>query len=97
MTFRVRIDDKTFQQLMDDMPDAVRDSWRLTGDYFKRITPIRSGNARRRTRANQREIIADYPYAKRLDNGYSKQAPEGMTVPSYAYFRQQLNAYLRRI
>jgi hypothetical protein len=97
VTIRLRINDRQFQQLMDDMPDAVRDSWRLTGAYFKRVTPKRSGNARKRTRTTQREIIAEYPYANRLDNGYSKQAPDGMTTPSVKYFQQQLNSYLRRV
>lgn len=49
---------------------------------FKSLTPIRSGNARRRTNLRGKDtIVADYAYAERLDDGYSKQAPRGMTVP----------------
>jgi hypothetical protein len=39
---------------------------------FVKNTPIRSGNARRKTRLQKDTIIAAYPYAQRLDEGYSK-------------------------
>ena len=46
------------------------------------LTPIDKGNARRKTRLKNKDTIeANYPYAKRLDEGYSKQAPDGMTKP----------------
>jgi hypothetical protein len=56
-------------------------------DFFKKETPIRSGNARRKTRLQGQTIKADYPYAKRLDNGWSKQAPEGMSDPTINYIQ----------
>lgn len=46
-------------------------------DYFKSVTPIRTGNARRRTRLSGDTIRADYAYAVPLDNGHSKQALQG--------------------
>jgi hypothetical protein len=49
---------------------------------FRASTPIRSGNARRSTVMVGNEIRAQYPYATRLDQGYSKQSPEGMTQPT---------------
>ena len=30
----------------------------------------------------QDTIVADYPYARKLDKGSSKQAPQGMTDPT---------------
>lgn len=57
-------------------------------DYFHDITPVRSGNARRNTRLQGDEIVANYPYAKRLDEGYSKQAPNGMTKPTEAKIQE---------
>jgi hypothetical protein len=51
---------------------------------FVALTPIarvNGGNARRNTRLQNSTIIADYPYAQRLDDGYSRQAPQGMTRP----------------
>ena len=60
---------------------------------FKRLTPIDTGNARNRTRLSGKSIFAEYPYAERLDNGYSKQAPKGMTEP----FRKWLEQRIQRI
>lgn len=58
---------------------------------FQKLTPIRSGNARRRTQLrNQKTIVADYPYAQRLDTGYSRQAPNGMTQPFARWFQQRV-------
>jgi hypothetical protein len=48
---------------------------------FKRLTPVRSGNARRKTTLRSDTIDANYAYAQRLDSGWSKQAPDGMTKP----------------
>jgi len=61
------------------IPDRVIDA---ATDYFRDITPRRTGNARRRTRRQGDEIQAVYPYAQRLDEGYSRQAPQGMTEPT---------------
>ena len=40
------------------------------------------GNARRKTVLRNNEIQANYPYAQRLEDGYSSQAPIGMTDPT---------------
>jgi hypothetical protein len=60
--------------------------------YFKEVTPVKSGNARKQTTSSGNEIRASYAYAKRLDNGYSKQAPDGMVKPTVDY----LNAYIKK-
>jgi len=59
-------------------------------DYFKRETPVRSGNARSRTRLQGNEIRAEYPYAQRLDEGYSNQAPQGMTKPTEKFIQEYI-------
>jgi hypothetical protein len=57
---------------------------------FVKLTPIDTGNARRKTSLNTRQVIeANYPYAQRLDQGWSKQAPQGMTKPFEAWQAQQ--------
>jgi hypothetical protein len=60
---------------------------------YKRLTPVRSGNARRKTTVSGNAIQANYPYAGRLDEGYSKQAPKGMTEP----FEQWLEKHISKI
>jgi hypothetical protein len=58
---------------------------------FKSLTPIDTGNARRNTRlVNNDTIEANYPYAVPLDNGHSKQAPQGMTKPFEKWVRGKL-------
>lgn len=55
---------------------------RVAYNEFKKQTPVRSGNAKRNTRLKDNEIQANYAYATRLDNGWSSQAPNGMTEPT---------------
>ena len=64
--------------------------------FFKAHTPIRTGNARSRTVIKNDTIVAAYPYAQRLDNGYSSQAPDGMSRPTEAYIKKRLDAILKR-
>lgn len=65
---------------------------RVGYEYFRRITPIDSGQARKNTRLVNNEIRAEYPYAVRLDQGWSRQARQGMVKPTIKY----LTDYIRR-
>ena len=57
---------------------------------FVQETPVRSGNARRNTNLrNKKQIQANYPYSQRLDEGYSKQSPEGMVKPTEEFIKQR--------
>jgi len=61
-------------------------------DVFYDTTPVRTGNARRNTKLTGANVIqAQYPYADKLDRGYSRQAPQGMIKPTLAYVRRRLN------
>ena len=57
-------------------------------EHFKSTTPKRSGNARRNTNFDNDSIRGDYDYVNRLNNGYSKKAPKGMTNPTIAFIRR---------
>lgn len=57
---------------------------------FVKETPIRTGNARRSTSLKANSIDANYGYAAALNQGRSRQAPNGMTDPTIEYARQQL-------
>jgi hypothetical protein len=59
-------------------------------DYLKGITPIDSGNARRSTQLKGKTIEGNYAYAQRLDQGYSKQAPKGMTEPTKKFVDKRI-------
>lgn len=65
------------QQKLNKLPDEAY-------KVFVSETPIRSGNARRNTKLKKssKQIQANYPYAQRLDQGWSKQSPDGMVKPT---------------
>ena len=63
--------------------------------YFKKITPIDTGNARSRTRLTGNTIRANYDYAKRLDEGYSNQSPKGMTEPTKEFIEKELRKIMK--
>jgi hypothetical protein len=64
--------------------------------HFKKITPIDTGNARRRTKFENRNTIAgNYDYANRLNTGWSKQARDGMTDPTIEYIRSLVKRITR--
>lgn len=66
-------------------------------DYWKKNTPKRSGNARRKTKlVNNKTISANYDYAKRLDQGYSKKAPDGMSKPTLSFVKNLVSLILKR-
>ena len=62
---------------------------------FVKNTPIRSGNARRNTKLKGKNVIhARYPYAQRLDEGYSKQSPDGMSKPTEEFIQKRVKQIL---
>ena len=73
---------KMYQQVQALPQDAYQ--------YFVSITPIDSGNARRSTRLQNKTIQANYPYAKRLDEGWSKQAKNGMVKPTQEFIKKRI-------
>lgn len=63
---------------------------------FVRVTPIRTGNARRNTELRGSEIQANYPYSVRLEKeGWSRQAPQGMSQPTIAFVKQLVRRIVR--
>jgi hypothetical protein len=64
---------------------------------FVQNTPIRTGNARRNTKLKGKNVIhARYNYATRLDEGYSKQSPEGMVKPTEEFIKQRLKQIMKK-
>lgn len=63
--------------------------------FFRAVTPIRTGNARRNTILRKDTIVGAYPYAQRLDEGYSRQAPSGMTAPTEAFVKKTVDKIIK--
>ena len=70
-----------------------RDLSKVAYDAVVKATPIKTGNAKRSTYLRGTVIDADYDYATKLNEGYSKQAPQGMypageqAIREYIYSR----------
>jgi hypothetical protein len=65
-------------------------------EFWVSKTPERSGNAKSKTKLRDGNIVADYAYAKRLDQGWSSQAPEGMSKPTEQFIKQTLDKKMRK-
>jgi len=64
---------------------------------FQRLTPRRTGNARANTDlTNNQTIVGNYPYAQRLENGWSRQAPKGMIAPFTVWWNKQIRRIFRK-
>lgn len=80
---------RRIQRQLNKLPDEAY-------DVFYKETPIRTGNARSKTRLRGDTIDANYPYAQRLDDGYSRQSPRGMILPTMQYLRKRLRQIIGR-
>ena len=94
-----KIDTKKFDSRMNKLDDLANDMMHELYPEVKRNTPIRSGNARNKTRFNssKNQIKSGYPYAGRLNEGWSRQAPEGFTKPSIKKLPGIIRKILRKI
>lgn len=65
---------------------------KLAYPVFVNATPRRSGNAQDNTILRNTTINAAYPYAQRLDDGWSKLKPNGMTKPTAKWFADYIKS-----
>jgi len=86
----------TKRQIIQGLEDIIDDIPEKAYEYFVAETPVRSGNARRNTRIRNTTIDANYAYAGRLDEGWSKQSPDGMTEPTIKYIERLISDNCRR-
>lgn len=101
----LKIDNSQFKQLAQltrkVFDDLVQDAF----DFYVDQTPVGRpstwkkpraprgyvpGNARRSTRLRGRTIEGVYPYAERLEDGWSRQAPKGMSDPTIQHVQRVL-------
>jgi hypothetical protein len=91
ITFNVNVLTTRFKKIQKKLDKVPQEAYQ----EFVKETPIRSGNARRKTRLQGNTITAQYPYAKRLDDGYSQQSPDGMTKPTEAFIQKRVKDIFR--
>jgi hypothetical protein len=75
-------------QIKKDLKDRVLAKVAL--DQFVIETPRKTGNAQNNTYLKGNTIYANYPYAQRLEDGWSKQAPKGMVEPTIKHVQQYI-------
>ena len=78
----VRINKGSVDRMFKKLNTLPQHTIKKSGQHFKKITPVDTGNAQRKTRTAGNQIKAEYGYAARLDEGWSKQAPDGMSDPT---------------
>ena len=92
---KMKIDTRALEAELADMAELKTSLLENAYKYFVSITPIQSGNARRNTKLTRDSIQADYPYAERLDTGWSKQATDGMTGPTEQFLENEVQNILK--
>jgi len=85
------------EKLFADMQDIPKEVMRVSGKYFKGVTPVKSGNARSKTSTRGTKITANYGYAGRLDEGWSRQAPDGMSDPTIDIIDEEIEKEIKRL
>lgn len=76
---------------LDDLPEFAQQA-------MKSNTPIRSGNARRNTNLRGNTVIANYPYALRLEDNYSTQTEgKGIIAPTEQDIQREVDRRLKGI
>jgi len=82
---------KQFKQLaeeLSDLPEAAH------AEFIKN-TPIKTGNARRNTQLRDTKIVANYNYSQELEDGRSRQAPDGMVKPTAEWIQKEVDRRLK--
>lgn len=95
----IRIDDKEVRAMFEELSDVPEFVMEKTYPYLKSRTPIQSGNARQNTRLEKDKSVigARYPYADRLNTGWSQQAPQGFTEPSIKEMDSLISDQIRKL
>ena len=79
---KIKVSTSKVSDMFEDLQDMPKKVMKEAYKFYKNTTPVRSGNARNKTKLRNKQIKSDYPYAGRLDEGWSKQAPKGMSEPT---------------
>lgn len=93
----IKVDSKVFDKRMKKLSGLpsylLKDALILT----KENTPVASGNARNKTIIQGDKIVSNYGYAGKLNEGYSKQAPQGFTKPTIEQLNSDANKFIRKV
>lgn len=94
---KITVNDRQVTRMFSDLEDLQKDVMKPAHKFLKKETPIDSGNARKKTKLRGDTIKSDYAYAKRLDEGWSNQAPKGFTEPTIKEIDRLIDKEIRRV
>ena len=92
----VKINKNTMQPSLARITQELENITSVAYRTWVENTPVRSGNARRRTRLQGNTIRADYDYAVPLDQGRSRQSQKGMEAPTERAIVREVRRILRK-
>ena len=93
----MKVDARIFNKRMKELSKLPEHLLDEALDLVKEYTPKDSGYAQRNVKRKGNSIVADYPYAGRLDDGYSRQAPNGFTEPTIEQLHKETNNFVRKV
>ena len=98
MDIKVTINSKEVKAMFNELLDMGDEMMDDGFPVLKKATPIDKGNARRNTvHRSSAKIESRYPYADRLNTGWSKQAPNGFTEPTLEHMEDFVDKFTRRV
>ena len=99
VTLKVNTITSSINSIQNKIKRVPKDAYNV----FYNQTPVRTGNAKNKTRLRGDTIEADYNYAQVLDKGRhmtnkgargSNQAPRGMTKPTVEFIQRRMKQIL---
>ena len=96
MGIKFTIDNKGTISHLDNLSNIPDKIIKEAAEYFREVTPFKTGNAKSNTYLGGNVIRAAYPYAVRLDEGSSRQAPKGMTEPTVEFIDKRLKELVEK-
>jgi hypothetical protein len=93
-----KIDLTQFNKQMTQALHALDDLPEYAEQVMRANTPVRSGRARRNTNLTGDTVVADYPYAQRLEDNWSPQTRgRGIIAPTEQAIQREVNRRLKGI
>jgi hypothetical protein len=90
-----------FNKQMTKALNALNDLPEFAQEAMKSYTPkafVNGGNARRNTNLRGNTVVADYPYAQRLEDNWSPQTRgQGIIAPTEAAIQREVDRRLKGI
>lgn len=94
----VKVDLSQFNRQISRALNALNDLPEFAEETMREKTPVRSGNARRNTNLRGNTVVANYPYAERLEDNWSPQTRgQGIIAPTEKAIQKEVDRRLKGI